>query len=108
MQYDFNVPERVATLANVPERVLSMVTAGEKFHTTVANVNMIERVSTQAVIGQEKAVYKEISKGIILHKIQMPLQGAHDGADMKYIFKVRSTINSKYRSNLHQSRKSIS
>lgn len=40
------------------------------------------------IIGPEKSVYKEISKNILLHKIQLPLSGAADGAEQKYVFKV--------------------
>lgn len=39
-------------------------------------------------MGPEKSVYKEISKNILLHKIQLQLSGAADGAEQKYVFKV--------------------
>ena len=43
----------------------------------------------EQVTGPEKSVYKEISKNILLHKIQLQLSGAADGAEQKYVFKVK-------------------
>lgn len=46
----------------------------------------------EQITGPEKSVYKEISKNILLHKIQLPLSGAPDGAEQKYVFKVPSLL----------------
>ena len=78
-------------MINMQDRMLSVGGGIPERYQTAGNIlgqANVERVATQAMLGQEKAVYKEISKGIVLHKIQMPLVNANDGAEMKYIFKV--------------------
>ena len=78
-------------MINMQDRMLSVGGALPERYQTAGNILAqanVERVATQALLGQEKAVYKEISKGIVLHKVQMPLANANDGAEMKYIFKV--------------------
>lgn len=87
--FDYNIPANTA------------VGAGSRFP------SMGEHIT-----GPEKSVYKEISKNILLHKIQLPLSGAPDGAEQKYVFKVSFfvVIVFKFLSRFNRalSRKSIS
>ena len=98
------IPDRFTSQGNMPDRMTSLAAAAipERYQTS-ANIlhsagvlaagQNVERVTTQAMIGQEKAVYKEIAKGIILHKVQVPLVGAGDGAEVKYVFKVTKSLS---------------
>lgn len=98
-------PDRVTSMINMQDRMLSVGGTIPERYQTAGNIlgqANVERVVTQALLGQEKAVYKEIAKGIVLHKIQMPLANANDGAEMKYIFKVSPSASLLSRYNRRQ------
>ena len=113
------VPDRFTSQGNMPDRLISLAGGAipDRYQTSANILNSVgatlgtspgqnvERVTTQAMLGQEKAVYKEIAKGVVLQKVQVPLVGAGDGAEVKYVFKVRICCFHQDRYNRRQSRR---